>query len=130
VAKILAPLRAPTVSTSSSTRAPWIGARSQIPARGLASQIFAAAPGVAVTDIRADGQAILVAVVEEINRPAIAEHPQEVEALRIQMEESVLSSLGAALQDEIAARISPRRNERLIASTYRATNAEGEEQTQ
>jgi peptidyl-prolyl cis-trans isomerase D len=103
---------------------------SQIPARGLASQIFAAAPGAAVTDVRADGQAILVAVVEEINRPTIAEHPQEVDALRIQMEESVLSSLGGALQDEIAARISPRRNERLIASTYRATNAEGEEQTQ
>lgn len=103
---------------------------SQIPARGLASQIFAAAPGAAVTDVRADGQAILVAVVEEINRPTIAEHPQEVEALRIQMEESVLSSLGGALQDEIAARINPRRNERLIESTYRATNAEGEEQAQ
>jgi len=103
---------------------------SQIPARGLASQLFAAAPGVAVTDVRADGQAILVAVVEEINRPAIAEHPQEVEALRIQMEESVLTAFGGAMQDEIAARINPRRNERLITSTYRATNAEGEDATQ
>lgn len=102
----------------------------QIPARGLASQIFAAAPGAAVTDVRADGQAILVAVVEEINRPTIAEHPQEVEALRMQMEESVLSSLGGAMQDEIAARINPRRNERLIASTYRATTAEGEDAVQ
>lgn len=100
---------------------------SQIPARGLASQIFAAAPGVAVTDVRADGQAILVAVVEEINRPTIAESPQEVEALRTQMQESVLNSLSSAMQDEIGARINPRRNERLIASTYRASDAEGEE---
>ena len=103
---------------------------SQIPARGLAAQIFAAAPGAAVTDVRADGQAILVAVVTEINRPVAAEHPQEIEALRMQMQESVLDGLGGALQDEIAARVNPRRNERLIASTYRESTAEGEEPAQ
>lgn len=103
---------------------------SQIPARGLASQIFAASEGAAVTDVRADGGAVLVAVVEEINRPVLAEHPQEIEALRMQMSESAVTGFGDALQDEIIARANVRRNERLLESAFRPSNAEGEDAPQ
>jgi hypothetical protein len=50
-------------------------AASNIPARGLPSQIFAAQPGAVSTDIRVDGEAVLVAIVETINRVDLSANP-------------------------------------------------------
>lgn len=101
---------------------------SQIPARGLAGQIFAAHEGDAVSDMRADGGAVLVAVVEAITRPDPAAQPQVVEANRAQLEQVVGASLGEALQAEIIDRAAPRRNERLLEQAYRsAASADGED---
>jgi hypothetical protein len=98
----------------------------QIPARGLAGQIFADQQGAVVADARADGQAMLVAIVEQINRVDPAEHPQEVEATRLQLQQTLGESFAAALQDEIIRRANPRRNERLINQTFRQS---GDEET-
>jgi peptidyl-prolyl cis-trans isomerase D len=100
---------------------------SQLPSQGMPAQIFAAREGQAVSGIRNDGGAVIVAVVDEINRPDIAGNPQIVETARAQMQQSLSQSLGEALQGEIVERAQPRRNERLIASTYRASNAESED---
>jgi peptidyl-prolyl cis-trans isomerase D len=91
---------------------------SQIPARGLAGQIFAGQQGAVVADARADGQAMLVAIVEQINRIDPAEHPQEVEATRIQLQQTLSESFAAALQDEIIRRANPRRNEQLLNQRF------------
>lgn len=96
---------------------------SQIPARGLAGQLFAAQQGAAVADPRADGQAMLVAVVEQINRVNPAERPQEVEASRLQVQRTLSESFVAALQDEIVRRAAPRRNERLLNEQFRQSGA-------
>jgi hypothetical protein len=96
----------------------------QIPARGLASQIFAGQPGAVVSDARADGQAMLVAVVEQINRVDPAERPQDVEAVRVQLQRSLQESFATALQDEIVRRAGVRRNERLLNQTFRQSGAE------
>jgi len=101
----------------------------QIPARGLAAQIFASAEGAAVSDVRADGDAVLVAIVESINRPNPAENPQAVETLRAQMQQSIGSSFGETMQDEIVTRANARQNERLLASQFRSStdiDAEGQ----
>lgn len=100
---------------------------SQIPARGLAGQMFAAAEGAVVSDTRADGGAVLVAVVERINRVNPADAPQVVEANRAQLQTSIARSVGEALQAEVVDRAAPRRNEALIAQTYRSSNADAEE---
>lgn len=99
----------------------------QIPARGLAAQMFAAREGDLVSDMRADGAAVLVAVVEQINRVDPAAAPQEVEASRIQVQETLQDSFGEALQTEIVDRMSPRRNENLLNQLYRPSNAEEEQ---
>jgi len=99
----------------------------QIPARGLAPQIFSVAEGVAVSDIRADGGAVLVAVVEDINRVDPAASPQEVELFRGQVQQSLVNSFGTAIQDEIVERARPRRNQALLDQTFRRTG-EGEEE--
>jgi peptidyl-prolyl cis-trans isomerase D len=96
----------------------------QIPARGLASQIFAGQPGAVVSDARADGQAMLVAVVEQINRVDPAERPQDVEAVRVQLQRSLQESFATALQDEIVRRAGVRRNERLLNQRFRQSGAE------
>jgi peptidyl-prolyl cis-trans isomerase D len=96
----------------------------QIPARGLAGQIFADQQGAVVADARADGQAMLVAIVEQINRVDPAEHPQEVEATRLQLQQTLGESFAAALQDEIIRRAKPRRNEQLINQTFRQSGDE------
>lgn len=97
---------------------------SQIPARGLAGQIFADQQGAVVADARADGQAMLVAIVEQINRVDPAEHPEEVEATRLQLQQSLNESFAAALQDEIIRRANPRRNEQLINQSFRRSGDE------
>lgn len=89
-----------------------------IPAQGLAAQIFASNEGAVVSDVRADGAAVLVAVVERINRVDPAADPLTVEANRAALEESITVSFGESLQAEITARARPRRNDDLIARLY------------
>lgn len=96
----------------------------QIPARGLAGQMFNAAQGGVVADMRADGNAVLVAVVERIDRVNPAEHPQEVEQARLQIQQGLAQSLGEALQGEIVNQAHPKRNEGLINQVYRRTAGE------
>lgn len=103
------------------------GNAAQIPARGLAAQIFAAPEGAAVTDMRSDGQALLVAVVEHINRADPAAAPQDVEALRAQFQQGLTGSFGESLQAEIVARARPKRNEALIARLYPRGDVAAEE---
>ncbi len=103
---------------------------SQLPSQGMPAQIFAAQEGNAISGIRNDGGAVLVAVVERINRADAAANPQIVEMARAQMQQSLGNSLGEAIQGEIVARAKPRRNESLIERTYRPSNAEGEEAQQ
>ncbi|MEQ1706718.1 MAG: peptidylprolyl isomerase [Terricaulis sp.] len=101
-------------------------AAAQIPARGLAAQIFAAREGALVSDVRADGGAVLVAIVERINRVDPAAAPQEVEAARAQLQEGLGNSFGEAVQAEIVARARPERNEELIARVYPSETGETE----
>jgi peptidyl-prolyl cis-trans isomerase D len=97
----------------------------QIPARGLAGQIFGASVGTVVSDTAPNGSAVLVAVVEQINRPDPAEAPQQVEAARAAMEQSVTQSLAEAVQADILDQARPRRNEQLLNTLFRsAANAE------
>jgi hypothetical protein len=77
--------------------------------------------------VRNDGGAVLVAVVERINRPDTAANPQIVEAARAQMQQTLGTSLAEALQGEIVERARPRRNEGLIERTYRSSSATTEE---
>jgi hypothetical protein len=103
-------------------------AASQIPARGLPAQIFAGAEGAVVADMRADGLAVVVAQVEQINRADPANAPQVVEAARAQLEQGIAQSLGQAAQDEIVARANPRRNERMLERLYPSDSADQENQ--
>lgn len=98
-------------------------AASNIPARGLPSQIFATQPGGVSTDIRADGEAVLVAIVETINRIDISANPQAVEAGRQQIQQSLTSSYGEALQQDIVTSMNPRRNEGLLEQRFPNSNA-------
>lgn len=99
-----------------------------IPSRGLPPQIFAAQTGGVISDVRADGGAVLVAVVEQINRVDVSAEPQAVEAGRLQLQQGLMQSFAEALQQEIADRANPRRNERLLTERFRGTDAEGEDQ--
>ncbi len=101
-------------------------AASQIPARALAGQIFAAREGELASDLRADGGAMLVAVVEAIHRVDPAEQPQAVEAARQQMEQGLTQSFGEALQNEVVARARVQRNERLINEVYQRSTGDEE----
>ncbi|MGD9965462.1 MAG: SurA N-terminal domain-containing protein [Hyphomonadaceae bacterium] len=113
-----------------------------IPARGLAAQLFAARQGQAVSAVAANGAAVLVAVVEEINRPDLAQQSQAVEATRVYVERpcvpqalqqgappfcGLLSSAAEALQGDVIASARPRRNERLLDRVFPASNAADEE---
>lgn len=90
----------------------------QIPAAGLAPQIFAAAQGDVVSDIRADGGAVLVAQVEQINRTDPATQPQAVEELRGQMQQGLSQSFAQAIQSEILSGTRVRRNEQLLNQVF------------
>ncbi|MBX9747737.1 MAG: SurA N-terminal domain-containing protein [Hyphomonadaceae bacterium] len=100
----------------------------QIPARGLAPQIFGGAEGAVVSDIRADGGAVLVAIVETINRVDPAEQPQQVELLRLQMQQGLVNSFGTAIQDEIVAAARPRRNQALLDQAFRRSDQGADEE--
>jgi len=103
-------------------------ASEQIPARGLASMIFNARIGQAVTDIRVDGGAIFVATVEEITRVDPSEQPQLLEAARVQAQEALASSVAETVREQIVAWSKPDRNEALIAQRYRPSNAANTEE--
>ena len=93
-------------------------AAGQIPARGLAAQIFGSREGDVVGDMRADGGAVLVAQVEAINRVDPSENPQAVEAGRMQMQQSLVQSMATTVQAEVVARANVRRNEALISRLF------------
>ena len=112
-------------------------ARQNLP-QGLADQLFAGAEGVAAHQVGAAG--VLISLVEHINRPDMASvDPQIIEATRVYAERpcqqqamqagappfcGVSTSVVEALQGEVLASANPRRNERVISSVYRASNAE------
>jgi peptidyl-prolyl cis-trans isomerase D len=102
-------------------------ATTQIPARGLGAQIFGAAEGDVVSDMRADGGAVIVAIVERINRVDPATQPQLVEAGRQEMQQSVGQTFVEATQDEIVARANVKRNETLLNQLFRGSDAPEEE---
>lgn len=97
---------------------------------GLAGQIFNASEGGVVSEMSPDGGALLLVVVERINRIDPATMPQEVEAVRAQMQENLSESFGLAVQAEMVQRARVTRNERLLNSAFRQTGAEDEDQTQ
>ena len=102
----------------------------QIPSRGLASQIFTGAEGSVVSDIVANGQGILVASIESINRIDLSANPQLVEQARVQLQQQVLQSVGEAAQQEITDRSNPRRNERLLEQQFRTSDAQQDDAAQ
>lgn len=99
----------------------------QIPARGLAAQIFNARQGDVVSDMRVDGNALLVANVERINRVNPSERPELVEAARAQAVQSLQGSLANAIQTEVVERMNPRRNQRLLDRTFRRSTDQEDE---
>ncbi len=100
----------------------------QIPSRGLGAQIFNGAEGAVVTDLRVDGEAVLAAVVEHINRPDPAAAPQVVEAARAQLQQSISNSFGEALQAQVVEAAQVRRNDQLLSRMYPSQNADEEQQ--
>lgn len=105
-------------------------AASQIPARGLPAQIFAASEGAVLSEVRADGGAVLAVVVERINRVNAAERPQEVEAARQQIQQSLQQSFGQTVQAEAVAQSRTQRNERLLNQLYPSDAAQAEQEGQ
>jgi peptidyl-prolyl cis-trans isomerase D len=100
----------------------------QIPARGLPAQIFAASAGDVMSDLRVDGGAVLVAQVERINPVDLSAAPQQVEAARAQMEQSLQESFSEAMMGQVVANANPRRNEQLLNSTFQRTTENQEDQ--
>ena len=98
----------------------------QIPARQLAPLIFSAREGEVLSDLRADGGALLVTIVERIQRADPAQSPELVEAGRTQMQQALDQSVGEAIQGEIIARGQAQRNNRLIQQRYSSANGENE----
>lgn len=98
----------------------------QIPARGLPGQIFAAQQDDVLSDVRSDGGAVLVAVVERINRPDLTAAAHDIEAIRAQMAESVNESVGQAIQEQITANAHPRRNDRMLQQLYPTEDESGQ----
>lgn len=119
------------------------GAQQALP-QGLAGQMFAVGEGTAFSQVSNTG--VLIAVVERINRPDItAADPQILEATRTYAERpcqqqalqagappycGVSTSTMEALQGDILDAANPQRHERVIESTYRASNAEEEDAQQ
>ncbi len=93
-------------------------AASQIPARGLPAQVFAAREGDVLSDVRVDGGSALVAIVERIDRVDPGEQPQEVEANRQRMQQSLSASFAQAVQGQVVSSVRADRNERLLDQLY------------
>lgn len=97
-----------------------------LPANGLPGQIFAANQGDVLSDVRVDGNAVVVASVERINRFDPNADPQALETARAQIQEGLSDSVAEAMQQDIIDRANVRRNEDLLRQLYRASNAEDE----
>lgn len=96
--------------------------------QGLGGLIFTAREGAAVSEVSPNGQAVLVAVVEAINRPNPAESVQEVEAARVSMQQSMVRSFSEAVQSQIVDEAKVRRFNSRIEQLYRPSSGDGEEQ--
>ncbi|MEZ5956026.1 MAG: SurA N-terminal domain-containing protein [Hyphomonadaceae bacterium] len=119
------------------------GAMQALP-QGVAGRLFALGEGVAFSDVA--GAGVLIAIVERINRPNIAEaDPQLIEATRLYAERPCLrqalqagappycglgNSVVEALQGQIVREANPRRNENALNSTFRASNSSEEDAQQ
>lgn len=93
----------------------------QIPSRALATQIFQAPVGGTASDLRFDGAALLVAVVESVDRVDPSEAPQLVEQARAADGGVLTNTFGEIIASEVVDRMRPRRNERLIERTFPPT---------
>lgn len=93
----------------------------------LAGQIFSAAAGDVVSMVSPNGDAVLVAHVERINRQDPAEQPQVVEQLRGQMQQGLRQSVAQAVQSEILAGTRVRRNDALLSQIFPRSAAADEE---
>jgi peptidyl-prolyl cis-trans isomerase D len=102
-------------------------AAQQLPARRLGGLIFGAAVGAVVNDIRADGDAVVVAHIEAINRTNPNDQPQMVEAARQQVSEGLAPGLYEALVGDLTTRARPRRNTQLIQRMFNAGAAQDEQ---
>lgn len=106
-------------------------AAQQLPARQLGAALFSAQIGDVVRDMRVDGGALLVAVVEKIERVSPAEAPELAEQARLQMQQTLAMGLDETIRAEAATRGRVRRNERLIAQLFpRGDEDEAEEPAQ
>ncbi|MDX2277116.1 MAG: SurA N-terminal domain-containing protein [Hyphomonadaceae bacterium] len=90
----------------------------QLPARRLGAQIFAAPVGGVVSDARADGGAMVVAIVESVQRADPTEQPQLVEAARQQVSEGLAAGLFDAIVSDLVSQARPRRNQELIGQLF------------
>lgn len=90
----------------------------QIPSRALATQIFQASVGGTASDLRFDGGALLVAVVERIDRVNPADAPQLVEQARAADGRVLTNTFGEIIAGEVVDRMRPQRNQRLIDRSF------------
>jgi peptidyl-prolyl cis-trans isomerase D len=91
---------------------------SQLPARGLAGAIFRARQGQAVADMRVDGNAAIIGVVENITRVSPTEAPQLAETARGQMQQTLGESLTTAIAAAAVARADVKRHEGVIRQHF------------
>lgn len=93
----------------------------------LAADLFGAREGEAASAVRGDGEAVLVAVLESIDRPDPAADPQAVEASRQNAQQSLRASLESALQDEIIRQANVRRDEARLRQMFNLDQDETEQ---
>jgi peptidyl-prolyl cis-trans isomerase D len=103
-------------------------AASQFPAQRLGAEIFGAAVGDVVMDLRVDGGALIVAKVEAVNRADPAQSAQEIEQFRTQMQQTLAESLDEAAADEIFKATPHKINTRLLTQLYPANGEDQEGQ--
>jgi hypothetical protein len=93
----------------------------------LSPQVFNAAQGEVVSVVAPNGAAVVAVQVERINRLIPAEHPQVVEAARVQALQGLQETMVEAIEGQVVERMHPRRNTRLIDSTYRRSTDQDNE---
>ncbi|HWA00826.1 MAG TPA: SurA N-terminal domain-containing protein [Caulobacterales bacterium] len=90
-------------------------AAQHLPARNLPGAIFTAHPGDVVSDMRSDGQeALVLAIVEDIQHAPASQAPQRVEQNRRQIQESIGQSLVDVISAAAIEHAKPKRNEAQI----------------
>ena len=95
-------------------------AAQRIPARQLGGMMFAGREGEVVMDVRIDGQSLMLAHIEQIQRadPADAANAAALERWRGQLQQSLMQSMSQAVEAAVRARADVRRNATLIERTY------------